>query len=67
MTVKDYIMEKIKSGPMHMTLLDPDKQSPEDAAKIAVRCKNAGTDAFMIGGSTSITSENLDATAVAIK
>lgn len=67
MTVKDYIMEKIKSGPMHMTLLDPDKQSPEDAAKIAVRCKNAGTDAFMIGGSTGITSENLDATAVAIK
>ena len=66
MTVKEYIMERIENGSMHMTLLDPDKQSAEDAAKIAVKCKDAGTDAFMIGGSTGITSENLDATAVAI-
>jgi phosphoglycerol geranylgeranyltransferase len=67
MTVKEYIMERIDNGSMHMTLLDPDKQSAEDAAKIAVKCKDAGTDAFMIGGSTGITSENLDATAVAIR
>ncbi|MBO5653917.1 MAG: geranylgeranylglyceryl/heptaprenylglyceryl phosphate synthase [Candidatus Methanomethylophilaceae archaeon] len=67
MTVKEYIMERIENGSMHMTLLDPDKQSAEDAAKIAVKCKDAGTDAFMIGGSTGITSENLDATAVAIR
>ena len=67
MTVKEYIMNKIANGPIHMTLLDPDKQSAEDAAKIAVKCKNAGTDAFMIGGSTGITTENLDETALAIK
>ncbi len=67
MTVKEYIMERIENGSMHMTLLDPDKQSAEDAAKIAVKCKDAGTDAFMIGGATGITSENLDATAVAIR
>lgn len=67
MTVKEYIQNKIKLGPMHMTLLDPDKQSPEDAAKIAIKCMEAGTDAFMIGGSTGITTENLDETAVAIK
>ena len=52
MTVKEYIMDRIQEGPMHMTLLDPDKQSAEDAAKIAIKCKNAGTDAFLIGGST---------------
>ncbi len=67
MTVKEYIMDRIQDGPMHMTLLDPDKQSAEDAAKIAIKCKNAGTDAFMIGGSTGITTENLDETAVAIQ
>lgn len=67
MTVKEYIMERIENGSMHMTLLDPDKQSAEEAAKIAIKCKDAGTDAFMIGGSTGITSENLDATAVAIR
>ena len=67
MTVKEYIMDRIQEGPMHMTLLDPDKQSAEDAAKIAIKCKNAGTDAFMIGGSTGITTENLNETAIAIK
>lgn len=67
MTVREYIMNKIEEGPMHMTLLDPDKQSAEEAAKIAIKCKRAGTDAFMIGGSTGITTENLDNTAMAIK
>ena len=67
MTVKEYIMNRIQDGPMHITLIDPDKQSAEDAAKIAIKCKKAGTDAFMIGGSTGITTENIDETAVAIK
>lgn len=67
MTVKEYLLEKIKNGTLHMTLLDPDKQSAEEAAKIAMKCKNAGTDAIMIGGSTGITQENLDATSKAIK
>jgi phosphoglycerol geranylgeranyltransferase len=68
MTVKQYILDKVKKNEtMHMTLLDPDKQPPEEAAKIALECKNAGTDAIMIGGSTGITQENLDATAKAIK
>ncbi len=67
MTVKDFILEGVKKGTMHMTLLDPDKQTPAEAATIAMHCKNAGTDAIMIGGSTGITTENVDATAVAIK
>ncbi len=67
MTVKEYIMEKISNGTMHMALLDPDKQSAEEAAKMALKCKEAGTDAIMIGGSTGITNENLDETAIAIK
>ena len=67
MTVKDFIMEGVKKGTMHMTLLDPDKQSAAEAAEIAAQCKEAGTDAILIGGSTGITSENLDETALAIK
>lgn len=67
MTVKEFIMDGVKKGTMHMTLLDPDKQTAEEAAAIALKCKEAGTDAIMIGGSTGITSENLDETAVAIK
>ena len=67
MTVEQYILDKIKSGKMHMTLLDPEKQTPAEAAEIALKCKEAGTDAIMIGGSTGITTENVDETAVAIK
>ena len=67
MTVKQYLLDKIKNGTIHMTLLDPDKQSAEEAGEIANKVKMAGTDAIMIGGSTGVNSENLDATARAIK
>lgn len=67
MTVEQYILDKIKNGTMHMALIDPENQSPEEAAAIALKCKEAGTDAIMIGGSTGITTENVDMTAVAIK
>lgn len=67
MTVEQFILDSIKKGTMHMTLIDPENQTPEEAAEIAQRLKDAGTDAIMIGGSTGITTENVDMTAVAIK
>ena len=50
-----------------MTLLDPDKQSPQDAADMSSEAAAAGTDAIMIGGSTGVTQEKVDATILAIK
>jgi phosphoglycerol geranylgeranyltransferase len=68
MKVKDYIMSKYKAKKtMHMTLIDPAKQNHEKAAKIASAAERLGTDAIMIGGSTDVTQENLDVTALAIK
>ncbi|QLH74510.1 MAG: geranylgeranylglyceryl/heptaprenylglyceryl phosphate synthase [Methanomassiliicoccales archaeon] len=67
MKVFDYITQGIGKGTMHMTLLDPAKQSPEEAAAIAKEAQDYGTDAIMVGGSTDITQENLDATVKAIK
>jgi phosphoglycerol geranylgeranyltransferase len=68
MKVKDYIMSKYKAKKtMHMTLIDPAKQKQEKAAEIASAAEKLGTDAIMIGGSTDVTQENLDATALAIK
>ncbi|MBN1109773.1 MAG: geranylgeranylglyceryl/heptaprenylglyceryl phosphate synthase [Methanomassiliicoccales archaeon] len=52
---------------MHMTLLDPAKQSPVRAAEMAVMAQEMGSDAIMVGGSTDVTQENLDATILAIK
>ncbi len=67
MKVKDYLLERIAAGTIHMTLVDPDKQAPEHAAEIAADAVSLGTDAIMIGGSTDITQKNLDETALAIK
>ena len=67
MKVKDRLIERMAKGTIHLTLIDPDKQSVEEAADIAMRAEKANTDAIMIGGSTDVTQDNLDATAKAIK
>jgi phosphoglycerol geranylgeranyltransferase len=67
MQVLEYILEKLKTQKMHMTLIDPEKQGPDESAKIGKMAENAGTDAIMIGGSTGISSEDLDATVSAMK
>ena len=67
MTVKQYLLDRISEGTLHIALLDPDKQPAEEAGELAKRMKEAGTDAVFTGGSTGVTSENLSETARAIK
>jgi phosphoglycerol geranylgeranyltransferase len=68
MRVKEYIMSRYMARrPMHMTLIDPAKQHHDKAAEIAEAAQRLGTDAIMIGGSTDVNQENLDATALSIK
>jgi len=67
MNVKEYLINKMKEGTVHLALLDPDKQDSREAGAIAKMMKEAGADAIMIGGSTGVTSENLSDTATAIK
>jgi phosphoglycerol geranylgeranyltransferase len=55
-----------KKRKLHFTLIDPDKQTPQQAAKIARDCASYGTDAIMLGGSTA-GREHVDATAAAIR
>ncbi len=65
--VMKYIYKKRKSGPLHFTLIDPDKQKPADAAKLAARAEKLGTDAIMIGGSNAAQALFLNDTVSAIK
>ncbi len=67
MKVLERIEKALLSGKLHMTLLDPDKQSHEDAALLAEKAVEYGSDAVMIGGSTGVTKENMDITIKAIK
>lgn len=66
--VEKYLLEKIKAeGPIHITLIDPEKVTAAQAAKVAEISKNSGTSAIMIGGSTFISQEHLDDVVKAIK
>lgn len=67
MRVRDYITQTLKKHKMHMTLIDPAKQSAKVSGEIAAKACRAGTDAIMVGGSTGVTQENLDETVGQIK
>ena len=67
MRVLKYLEEKISEHAAHLTLLDPEKQPPNAARKIALGAYNGGTDGIMVGGSMGINQKNLDSTAREIK
>ncbi len=67
MKVRDYIHETLEKHKLHMTLIDPAKQTPEASGRIAAKACRAGTDAIMVGGSTGVTQANLDATVEQVK
>ncbi|MEA3190121.1 MAG: phosphoglycerol geranylgeranyltransferase [Thermoplasmata archaeon] len=45
-------MRHLRHGPLHITLIDPDKQGPEEAGAMAKSAADAGSHAIMVGGST---------------
>ncbi|HUV35294.1 MAG TPA: geranylgeranylglyceryl/heptaprenylglyceryl phosphate synthase [Candidatus Desulfaltia sp.] len=60
--VEQYLLDKIKEdGCIHITLVDPDKISGYDCAAIAHEAEKGGTAAIMVGGSTLVAKEDLDA------
>lgn len=54
-------------GVAHLTLFDPEKLTPRAAHQLALRVKEAGTTAAMVGGSTVTSVYDLDAIVKAIK
>ncbi len=56
-----------KQGAVHLTLLDPDSQTPDEAAEMAKEAILGGTDAIMVGGSTGATGATVEQTVRAIK
>jgi phosphoglycerol geranylgeranyltransferase len=66
--VEKYLLEKIKAeGSIHITLVDPEKITPPQAARIAENSKVSGTSAIMIGGSTFVSQAHLDGVVKAIR
>jgi phosphoglycerol geranylgeranyltransferase len=66
--VEKYLLEKIKAdGSIHITLVDPEKITPPQAARVAANSKVSGTSAIMIGGSTFVSQAHLDGVVKAIR
>jgi phosphoglycerol geranylgeranyltransferase len=66
--VEKYLLEKIKAdGSIHITLVDPEKITPPQAARVAENSKVSGTSAIMIGGSTFVSQAHLDGVVKAIR
>jgi len=66
MIVEEHIQDLLKNGKIHLTLLDPDEQTPQEALKIAEEAVSAGSHGIMLGGSIT-NSQDLDATAQIIR
>ena len=63
--VENQIKDILKTRKVHLTLIDPDEQSPEGAVEIAKAAIRGGTDGIMLGGST-VDGADVDNTAKAL-
>lgn len=57
----------INEGAAHLTLIDPDTQSPSEAGRMAAAAAAGGTDAIMVGGSVGACGSILEETVRQIK
>ncbi len=67
MNVWNKIMEKLESGKIHMTLIDPETSGPDGSGRIAEQACEAGTDFILVGGSTHLTVREMDQATMSIK
>ena len=65
--VEQYLQEHLTGGPLHFTLIDPDKSPGEKAATLARGAVSLGSHAILLGGSTGISREVMGETARAVK
>ena len=58
--IEKYLLDKIKKEKsIHMTLVDPEKITSEQASIVAKNSSQSGTAAIMIGGSTFVSQDHL--------
>ena len=65
--VQEYLESRLRRGPIHFTLIDPDKSPGRSAATIARGAVELGSDVILLGGSTGISPHKMGEAAGAIK
>ncbi len=67
-SIEKYLLKKIEAETaIHITLIDPEKITSEQASKVAENSSRSGTAAIMIGGSTFVSQNHLDLVVKTIK
>ena len=66
MSVESTIRKNLEKHKLHMTLIDPDEQSPDEALDIALAAIRGGSDIILVGGST-VDTYQVDATCKILK
>ncbi|MDZ4132134.1 MAG: geranylgeranylglyceryl/heptaprenylglyceryl phosphate synthase, partial [Dethiobacteria bacterium] len=67
MKIQNYLEEKLTHGAVHITLIDPARQGPEAAGRLAETAQDVGSDLIFVGGSSGVTQRTLSETAEAVK
>lgn len=67
MTVWSQLLEEMEAHPTHATLIDPATTPGREAVPIAKAASQAGTDLFLLGGSTDVSKEDVGACVEAIQ
>lgn len=67
MTIKTYLEQKLNEGAVHITLIDPARQSPEAAGRLAETAQEVGSDLIFVGGSSGVNQSVLTETAELVK
>ncbi len=67
MSVGQYLAKKMNEGTVHITLIDPSKQSPESAVRMALTAQELGSDLILVMGNIGLTQRCLVETSRAIQ
>jgi len=65
--VEKYLLDQMRGGPIHFTLIDPDKSPSETAGRVAEGAVGEGSHAILLGGSTGMSPEKMGAAVRAVK
>ena len=65
--VERYLRDLMHEGPIHFTLIDPDKSPSATAGRVAQGAVAEGSHAILLGGSTGMSPEKMGAAARAVK
>ncbi|MGA1792355.1 MAG: geranylgeranylglyceryl/heptaprenylglyceryl phosphate synthase [Thermoplasmatota archaeon] len=64
--VLDHIRDRLEDGPLHVTLIDPDKQEPEKASEMVREAGSGGTHIILVGGTMGVDHPKLEGTLAAV-